>query len=625
MKVKLLILSVMLGLFFSGCAKTQPQRPNASAANEQHANAPLLKRGNFVYRQDLSLNPALTPESGDDWDDAFIESGDIVKVGDTYYWYYHGHKDTYQIGVATAKDPTGAWTKYSGNPVLVVGPEEYDDGYIACAAFYEEDGKYYLFYSSAGISGHNNAIGVATASHPLGPWTKSPKNPILGDTTGLGFAAGMIYMCGVVKVDGKYYLYVTDADDTQLDYGPMYLFTSSSIYGPWTRHPEPVLSPGEKGEWDEGAFSEAEVVYYNGLFHTFYGGGNLEDSRANVKESIGYAYSYDGIHFTKYQDNPVIHRLDVRDDHRVSALAEVHFQIDLPFIYIVATERWEENWGGRTSCPWCEDLAIQVLEIKSAVVSPASDPQNKGNWVFREDMSDEFESNSVDTNKWVVEGTNGQYPNWIGRAPSQFAAENVRVENGKLYLTTKWDPDFNYSKVVDSDDPDRPYGSTPLTTACVTSKNTLHYGYMEIRCKAADVSITSSFWATGRGSELDIFEFVGDAKEGDNDRKYPFCVHNWQLGGLGVNGWCDQVQLDWRVGDGLHVYGCEWDENGLKFYADGKLVRDIDKSELGKVWCLTNPLKVWVDSEAFAWEGFPEEADLPADYEIDYIRVWEKE
>ncbi len=261
-----------------------------------------------------------------------------------------------------------------------------------------------------------------------------------------------------------------------------------------------------------------------------------------------------------------------------------------------------------------------------ASVHPASDPQNRGNWVLREDMSDDFEGDSVDTNKWVVEGTNGEYPNWIGRAPAQFAAENVRVENGKLYLTTKWDPDFNYSKVVDSDDPDRPYGSTPLTTACVTSKNTFHYGYMEIRCKAADVSITSSFWATGRGAELDVFQFVGDSKEGDNDkdREYSFCIHNWNLGGLDVNGWYDGVQLDWRVADGLHVYGCEWDENGLKFYADGKLVRDIDKSETGKIWALTNPLKIWVDSEAFAWEGFPEESELPADYEIEYIRVWQK-
>lgn len=618
MKAKLFVLFALLSLFFSGCA------PDLA----QPANAPLLEPGKFIYRPDLSLNPALRPGSGDDWDRAFIESGDIVKVGDTYYWYYHGHKDTYQIGVATATDPTGPWTKYSGNPVIPVGPGEYDDGYVACAAFYQEAGKYYLFYSSAGVNDYDNAIGVATATNPLGPWTKSANNPILDDDSGLGFAAGMIYICGVVKVDGTYYLYVTDADYTQCDYGPMYVFTASSIYEPWTRHPDPVLSPGNSGEWDDGAFSEAEVLYYNGLFHIFYGGGNLEpgnedcdapgNTRKYVKESIGYAYSYDGINFIKFQDNPVINRLDVRDDHRVSALAEVHFEIDLPHIYIVATERWEENWGGRRGCPWCEDLAIQVLEITSK--NPASDPGNTGNWVLREDMSDEFDADSIDANKWFVNGTDGVY-NWIGRAPSQFAPENVRVENGKLYLTTKWAPDYNFASKIDTDS-NSIYEK--YTTAAVISRNTFLYGYMEIKCKAADAAITSSFWATGGSSELDVFEFVGDSKKEDNDRKYPFCVHNWKLGGLEVNGWCDDVQLPWRVGNETHVYGCQWDENGLKFYADGKLVRAVPKAEMGKIWCLKYPLKVWVDSETFAWEGFPDPEDLPVDYEIEYIRVWQK-
>ncbi len=146
---------------------------------------------------------------------------------------------------------------------------------------------------------------------------------------------------------------------------------------------------------------------------------------------------------------------------------------------------------------------------------------------------------------------------------------------------------------------------------------------MEIKCKAADISFTSSFWATGRG-ELDVFEFVGDSKENDKDGLYEFCVHNRALGGLDVNGWSDNVELDWRVADGFHVYGCEWDEDGLKFYADGELVKDVDKSDVGKMWCLTSPMKLWVDSEAFRWEGFPEESDLPADYEIEYIRVWTK-
>ena len=46
---------------------------------------------------------------------------------------------------------------------------------------------------------------------------------------------------------------------------------------------------------------------------------------------------------------------------------------------------------------------------------------------------------------------------------------------------------------------------------------------------------------------------------------------------------------------------------------------------MGRIWCLKYPLKVWVDSETFAWEGFPDTEDLPVDYEIEYIRVWEKQ
>jgi len=266
------------------------------------------------------------------------------------------------------------------------------------------------------------------------------------------------------------------------------------------------------------------------------------------------------------------------------------------------------------------NLLLLVSCKPGSDIYPASDPDNTGNWILREDMSDEFKGSDIDTSKWFVNGTNGVY-SWIGRAPSQFAPENVRVEKSRLYLTTKWDPDYNFSTQIDSDC-DCKYEK--YTTACVISKNTFHYGYMEIKCKAADASITSSFWATGKDSELDVFEFVGDSKTEDNDRKYPFCVHNWKIGGLDVNGWCDEVQVDWRVADEFHVYGCEWDSTGLKFYADGQLVKDIDKSEVGEIWCLTNPLKIWVDSEAFAWEGFPEPADLPVDYEIEYIRVWEK-
>ena len=126
---------------------------------------------------------------------------------------------------------------------------------------------------------------------------------------------------------------------------------------------------------------------------------------------------------------------------------------------------------------------------QSEKIHPASDPSNTGGWVLKKDISDEFEGERIDTAKWYVEGTDGKYKRWIGRAPSQFSAENVRVENGKLYITTKWDPDFDYSTKT------KPEYKSPYekyTTAAVLSNKTFLYGYMEIKCKAADAAITSS-------------------------------------------------------------------------------------------------------------------------------------
>lgn len=257
-----------------------------------------------------------------------------------------------------------------------------------------------------------------------------------------------------------------------------------------------------------------------------------------------------------------------------------------------------------------DDLGVA---LSAQNIYPASDPQNTGKWILRNDMSDEFEGTCLDTEKWLASGTNGRYHvNWKGRRPSQFIPENAIIENGKLKLRTKWEPEYDFAE-----------GYYIYTTAAVISENTFKYGYMEIKCKASDVSFTSSFWATGPSSELDVFEFVGDSKVREHfDTRYEFCIHS---DAVKNEFWKENVSLPWRVASGFHVYGCEWDENGLKFYADGELVKYASKESIGKFWCLTEEMNVWMDSEAFIWHGFPDKDELPADYVIEYIRVWQKQ
>ena len=117
---------------------------------------------------------------------------------------------------------------------------------------------------------------------------------------------------------------------------------------------------------------------------------------------------------------------------------------------------------------------------------PASDLENTGGWVLNEEISDEFEGDKLDQSKWFIEGQNGDYYIWKGRAPSQFVPHNVRVENGKLKLRTAWEPDYEFiqESYTDGAMGTAKYGEykgkpLPVTTAGVITRKRFLNGYME--------------------------------------------------------------------------------------------------------------------------------------------------
>lgn len=101
------------------------------------------------------------------------------------------------------------------------------------------------------------------------------------------------------------------------------------------------------------------------------------------------------------------------------------------------------------------------------------------------------------------------------------------------------------------------------------------------------------------------------------------------------------------------MWGVEWDENGVKYYIDGKLFSDVSAEQV-REWALENrkmpeipqgydgyvatvPIHIWLDNEVFPWVGIPtskeeleagsppsEQGDGVVDYEIEYVRVWQK-
>jgi beta-glucanase (GH16 family) len=278
-----------------------------------------------------------------------------------------------------------------------------------------------------------------------------------------------------------------------------------------------------------------------------------------------------------------------------------------------------------------------VTKSKTEQVSPMpfSDQENEGGWVLNEELSDDFEAAEIDTTKWFVEGRNDDYYIWKGRAPSQFVPHNVSIEDGKLKLRTAWEPEYKFyeESYTDGNMGTAKYGEyegkpMPVTTAGVLTNKRFLYGYMEVKSKVGNAAITGAFWAIGYEQELDVYELMGNPKNKKGNIRedsYLATAHDWSPPAQRPTNVFNHVEdLDFRTADDFHVYGAEWGVDYLKLFIDGKMIRHFTQDEMGTDWVLNNPMEVWLDSEIFFWLGLPHKEELPVDFEIEYMRVWQK-
>ena len=237
-------------------------------------------------------------------------------------------------------------------------------------------------------------------------------------------------------------------------------------------------------------------------------------------------------------------------------------------------------------------------------------PPSKQGWTYVEPFSDEFDGTQVDFSKWFTLN-----PKWKGRLPSRFATENVGVRNGSLIITSTTVPsaDSLYQKE-----------GIRFRTGTLKSKRPIKYGYFEVKAKIATSRVSSAFWLYDHSqttwTEIDVFETCGlpPCSSYYNTNAHarltsPGALKPQQLS------FPEKFRSDGLLTDGEVVAGLEWDPKFIKWYVNGRLIKEITN----KYW--HDPLFIVLDSEVMAdWFGVPSERELPAEFKVDYIRVWQR-
>ena len=273
-------------------------------------------------------------------------------------------------------------------------------------------------------------------------------------------------------------------------------------------------------------------------------------------------------------------------------------------------------------------IAVAVLAVAGVAVGAETPvcPMGEG-WEFSSEFSDEFNGAKLDEAKWWDFN-----PEWYGRKPGFFARENVAVKDGSLQLAAR------VQKPEEVTVENKVRGYDKFTTSIVKSKKRIAYGYFEARCKSMKAGVCNAFWLYDplnppakykEGSfseEIDIFEVFGNPAKKEYDRVYCTTVHrfytpyvesiaNAKQTPLPKKSAKQRVPFDFWAD--FHVYGFLWTPTEMKWYVDGKEVfaRDNDY--------FSTALHIMFDCEIMqGWVGLPDPADLPATFEIDYLRVW---
>lgn len=249
-------------------------------------------------------------------------------------------------------------------------------------------------------------------------------------------------------------------------------------------------------------------------------------------------------------------------------------------------------------------------------------PPVAGDWKLS--LDENFDKPVLDETLWEPIG-----PNWWGEKKlTRNSRDNVLLRDGHAILRLEKRPGFQ------ADDPSTGH-QADYATGILRSygKWVQQYGYFEARMKLPEkTAVWPAFWlmpdrgesageqwkrqsTDPRGMELDVMEHL--TRWGPY--RYTTAMH-WD--GYGKNHKATGAAVYFNPApDGYATSGVLWLPGLLAYYVNGREVARWEHPRVGDIPCevmFTLPVGGWDN------EKRPVDSELPADFLIDYVRVWQR-